>query len=168
MTDPNLEKVSKEIAEHFNLSINRTEDLKEIKNSIENVNNQMEEIKESLHFVRQDVDKRSEVASKELSDAADQLENLFAKIDSLEAFVNIVKKSVNDVTDRVDETERLVTNPINRVWDTIKMNTTKSIDTVDLNLPRMKPLKIYNTKDYFPTPSITNIDEVAEREAALQ
>ncbi|CAG8522658.1 2017_t:CDS:2 [Ambispora leptoticha] len=164
MTDPNLEKISKELAEHFNITINRSESFREIKNNLENADNQMEEIRESLHFVRQDVDKRSEVASKELFDAANQLEHLFSKIDSLETFVNIVKKSVNDVTDRVDETESLLTNPINRVWDTIKMNTTKSIDTVDLNLPRMKPLQIYNTKDYFPT----NIDEVVEREGTAQ
>jgi len=35
--------------------------------------------------------------------------------------MNVVKKTVNDVTDRVDEAERFLTSPINRVWESLKL-----------------------------------------------
>ncbi|KAG9292702.1 hypothetical protein G9A89_008290 [Geosiphon pyriformis] len=151
-TFPDLKKTSQELAKHFDLSVKRLEGFKEIRNNVENVSNQMEEIKESLELVRQDVGNRTELASKELFDTANQLDALFSKIDFLEQFVNIVKKTVNDVNDRVDETENLLTNPISRVLDTIKLNTAKSIDNADLMLAPMKPLNIYHTLDYFPRP----------------
>jgi hypothetical protein len=35
--------------------------------------------------------------------------------------MDIVKKTVNDVTDRVDEAERFLTSPINRVLESLKL-----------------------------------------------
>ncbi|CAG8614645.1 16803_t:CDS:2 [Dentiscutata erythropus] len=95
-------------------------------------------------------------SSKELYEAAHHLDALYNKIDALECFVNIVKQTVNDVTNRVEEAEAFVTNPINLVLDTLKINTAKSIEPSDLKLPPMRSLNIYRTSDYFPPEAETS------------
>ncbi|CAG8698075.1 16569_t:CDS:2 [Acaulospora morrowiae] len=144
------ESVSRELAEHLNFSESNSSTLKDMQNGVRNVASQIEDIKQSLEHVRSDVDARSEVASKELYDAAHHLDALYDKIDSLERFINIVKQTVNEVTDAVDEAEGFLTNPINLVLDTIKLNTAKSIEVSDLRVPPMRPLNIYRTSDHFP------------------
>ncbi|RIA92540.1 hypothetical protein C1645_62285 [Glomus cerebriforme] len=146
-----LEEVSQELAKHLNVYENNDEVMKDIHNGIENVTVQMEDTKKSLEQVRFNAETRSEIASKELYEAAHYLDALYDKIDALERFINIVKENVNEVTERVEAAEGFLTNPINRVLDTIKLNTAKSIDSDDLRLPPMKPLNIYHTSDYFPS-----------------
>ncbi|GBC06089.1 hypothetical protein RclHR1_06610012 [Rhizophagus clarus] len=146
-----VNEVSKELAKHLYVYENSIEVIKDIHNGIENVTVQMEDTKKSLGQVRFDAETRSEVASKELYEAAHYLDSLYDKIDALERFINIVKENVNEVTDRVETAEGFLTNPINRVLDTIKLSTAKSIDSEELRLPPMKPLNIYHTSDYFPS-----------------
>ncbi|CAG8479916.1 12762_t:CDS:2 [Funneliformis mosseae] len=153
--DPSFDisKVSQELANHLNAYENSAEVMNDIRNTIETTTVQMEDTKRSLEQVRSDADTRSEVASKELYEAAHHLDALYDKIDALERFVNIVKGSVNEVADRVEEAESFLTSPINRVLDTIRLNTAKSVGPDDLSLPPMKPLNIYCTSDYFPSSS---------------
>nr|CAG8621172.1 8376_t:CDS:2 [Entrophospora candida] len=125
-TTINIEAISQELAK--NLEINE--------NNVETI-------------CLNDIDTRSEIASKELYEAAHHLDSLYNKIDSLERFISVVKQTVNDVTDRVDEAENFLTNPINRT-------TAKSVEPSQFNLPPMKPLKIYKTLDHFPEANTTN------------
>nr|CAG8637084.1 9465_t:CDS:2 [Entrophospora candida] len=133
-TTINIEAISQELAKNLEINENNVETIDEIKKNIEDIN---------------DIDTRSEIASKELYEAAHHLDSLYNKIDSLERFISVVKQTVNDVTDRVDEAENFLTNPINRT-------TAKSVEPSQFNLPPMKPLKIYKTLDHFPEANTTN------------
>ncbi|CAG8595425.1 9960_t:CDS:2 [Diversispora eburnea] len=146
----NIDSISKELTNHLDFFEPNSDALKNIQKNVETVTNQVEEIKVSLEHVRSDTDTRSEVAAKELYDSAHHLDALYDKIDSLERFIDIVKQTVNDTSERVIEAEGFLMNPINRVLDTIKLSTAKSIEPSDLKLPPMKPLNIYQTSDYFP------------------
>ncbi|CAG8579478.1 16723_t:CDS:2 [Gigaspora margarita] len=156
MGDYSVNDISQELAKHLDFSETSTESVKEVQNSVENVTNKMEGIKQSLEHVKADISTRSELASKELYDAAHHLDALYDKIDALERFINIVKQTVNDVTNRVEEAEAFITNPINLVLDTLKINTSKSIEPSDLKLPPMRSLNIYHTSDYFPPEAETS------------
>ncbi|CAH1766320.1 19540_t:CDS:2 [Entrophospora sp. SA101] len=152
----NIEAISQELAKNLEINENNVETIDEIKKNIEDMSVSMDDTKNSLKQVRNDIDTRSEIASKELYEAAHHLDSLYNKIDSLERFISVVKQTVNDVTDRVDEAENFLTNPINRVLDKLKMTTAKSVEPSQFNLPPMKPLKIYKTLDHFPESNTTN------------
>ncbi|CAG8606171.1 3079_t:CDS:2 [Paraglomus occultum] len=143
-----LKEVARELAKHLDVSETGSQIVKEINSNIAIASSQMEDMKVSLEQIRSESAKQSESA-KELFEAAHHLDALYNKIDNLEAFMNVVKKTVNDVTDRVDEAERFLTSPINRVWESLKLNTARSVEPSEIDLPPMKPLEIYNTADYF-------------------
>ncbi|CAG8635366.1 7439_t:CDS:2 [Cetraspora pellucida] len=153
MGEYSVSDISQELAKHLDFS---ETSVKEVQNSVENVTYKMEGIRQSLEHVKTDMSTRSESVSKELYEAAHHLDTLYDKIDALECFINIVKQTVNDVTNRVEEAEAFITNPINLVLDTLKINTAKSIEPSDLKLPPMRSLNIYRTSDYFPPEAETS------------
>ncbi|CAG8513065.1 35648_t:CDS:2 [Racocetra persica] len=167
MGEYSVSDISQELAKHLDFSETSIETVKEVQNSVENVTYKMEGIRQSLEhvftllfdcsiiFIPLFVTSLKSV-SKELYEAAHHLDTLYDKIDTLERFINIVKQTVNDVTNRVEEAEAFITNPINLVLDTLKINTSKSIEPSDLKLPPMRSLNIYRTTDYFPPEAETS------------
>ncbi|CAG8556331.1 11141_t:CDS:2 [Racocetra fulgida] len=134
--------------QHIRIANENIEQSEAINNLLMNLQGKTEvDVKVMLDEQKQT--QHSAKVSKELYEAAHHLDTLYDKIDALERFINIVKQTVNDVTNRVEEAEAFITNPIN-------LNTSKSIEPSDLKLPPMRSLNIYRTSDYFPPEAETS------------